>query len=86
MLKTLLFDLDGTLTDPAEGITNSFIHALKYFGLEIPSYEKLFSYKPFVEKCSRYFATASSTFSPEKPNSFSKVAGSGGPINEHNFS
>lgn len=44
MLKTLLFDLDGTLTDPAEGITNSFIHALKYFGLEIPSYEKLCSF------------------------------------------
>lgn len=36
-----LFDLDGTLTDPAKGITNSFIHALKYFGIEIPSYEKL---------------------------------------------
>ena len=35
------FDLDGTLTDPAEGITNSFVHAIKYFGLEVPSYEKL---------------------------------------------
>lgn len=41
MYEYLFFDLDGTLTDPAEGITNSFIHALKYFGLEIPSYEKL---------------------------------------------
>lgn len=40
----LLFDLDGTLTDPAEGITNSFIHAYKYFGMEIPSYEKLCSF------------------------------------------
>ncbi len=40
----LFFDLDGTLTDPALGITNSFIHALKYFNIEIPSYEKLCSF------------------------------------------
>lgn len=44
MYDYLLFDLDGTLTDPAQGITNSFIHALKYFGIEIPSYEKLCTY------------------------------------------
>lgn len=44
MYQTLLFDLDGTLTDPAQGITNSFIYALKYFGIEIPSYEKLCTY------------------------------------------
>lgn len=42
--KVLLFDLDGTLTDPALGITNSFVYALKYFGLEIPTYEKLCSF------------------------------------------
>lgn len=42
--KYLFFDLDGTLTDPAEGITNSFIHALKFFGIEIPSYQKLCSF------------------------------------------
>ena len=41
MVDYLFFDLDGTLTDPAQGITNSFIHALKYFGIEIPSYETL---------------------------------------------
>ena len=41
MFEYLFFDLDGTLTDPALGITNSFIHALKYFGIEIPSYETL---------------------------------------------
>lgn len=41
MFEYLFFDLDGTLTDPAQGITNSFIHALKFFGIEIPSYEKL---------------------------------------------
>ena len=41
MFDYIFFDLDGTLTDPAQGITNSFIHALKYFGREIPSYEDL---------------------------------------------
>lgn len=41
MFDYLFFDLDGTLTDPAQGITNSFIHALNYFGIEIPSYETL---------------------------------------------
>ena len=44
MFDYLFFDLDGTLTDPAQGITNSFIYALKYFGIEIPSYETLCSF------------------------------------------
>ena len=44
MFDYIFFDLDGTLTDPARGITNSFIHALKYFGIEIPSYETLCSF------------------------------------------
>lgn len=30
----VLFDLDGTLTDPFEGITKSFQYALKFFGIE----------------------------------------------------
>ncbi len=34
--KTILFDLDGTLTDSAEGIINCSILALEYFGLPIP--------------------------------------------------
>ncbi len=41
MFDYLFFDLDGTLTDPALGITNSFKYALKYFCREIPSYETL---------------------------------------------
>lgn len=31
-LEAVLFDLDGTLTDPAEGITGSFRHALASVG------------------------------------------------------
>lgn len=30
----ILFDLDGTLTDPGEGITNSVAHALAYYGIQ----------------------------------------------------
>lgn len=44
MFDYLFFDLDGTLTDPAEGITNSFIHAYKYFEMEVPDYKTLCSY------------------------------------------
>lgn len=41
MKKTILFDLDGTLTDSAEGIINCGQLALKYFGLPIPSREEM---------------------------------------------
>lgn len=34
--KTILFDLDGTLTDSAEGIINSVILALEHFNLPVP--------------------------------------------------
>ena len=41
MPKTILFDLDGTLTDSGEGIINCVIYALERFGLPIPSRESL---------------------------------------------
>ena len=34
MIKYILFDLDGTLTNPKEGITRCVQHALRYFGIE----------------------------------------------------
>jgi phosphoglycolate phosphatase len=34
MYQLLLFDLDGTLTDPKEGISKSFQYALAHFGIE----------------------------------------------------
>lgn len=37
----VLFDLDGTLTDPEEGITRSFRYALHRFGIEEPDSVKL---------------------------------------------
>ena len=39
--KTILFDLDGTLTDSGEGIINCVIPALKHFGLPVPPREEL---------------------------------------------
>lgn len=41
MKKTILFDLDGTLTDSGEGIINCAILALEHFGLPIPSREEM---------------------------------------------
>ncbi|MDD6796741.1 MAG: HAD hydrolase-like protein [Clostridia bacterium] len=39
--KYILFDLDGTLTDPKEGITKCVQYALEYFGIYEPDLEKL---------------------------------------------
>ena len=33
MYRYILFDLDGTLTDPKEGITKCVQYALQYFGI-----------------------------------------------------
>ena len=41
MHKTILFDLDGTLTDSGEGIINCAILALEHFGLPVPSREAM---------------------------------------------
>ena len=41
MKKTILFDLDGTLTDSGDGIINCAILALEHFHLPIPDRETL---------------------------------------------
>lgn len=45
MIQKILFDLDGTLTDPKEGITKSVQYALHHYGIEEPDLEKL---TPFI--------------------------------------
>ena len=45
MMKYILFDLDGTLTDPFVGITKAVAYGLKSQGIEPPELEKL---KPFI--------------------------------------
>lgn len=42
--KYLLFDLDGTLTDPGEGITNSVAYALEKFDVFIEDRRELYPY------------------------------------------
>ena len=39
--RTLLFDLDGTLTDSFEGITKSVQYALSHFGIEVDDLTEL---------------------------------------------
>lgn len=42
--KYALFDLDGTLTDPAPGITNCIMYALRKFGITPPPREELYKF------------------------------------------
>ena len=39
--KTILFDLDGTLTDSGEGVINCALLALEHFGLPLPDREAM---------------------------------------------
>ena len=41
MYQYCLFDLDGTLTDPREGITKCVQYALHHYGIEEPDLTKL---------------------------------------------
>ncbi len=41
ILKTILFDLDGTLTDSGEGIINCALMTLERYGLPLPSREEM---------------------------------------------
>ena len=45
MYHYILFDLDGTLTDPKPGITGCVQYALRKFGIEEPDLDKL---EPFI--------------------------------------
>ncbi len=58
-----LFDLDGTLTDPGEGITRSVAYALSFFGLEVKDRTALYPFigPPLVDSFSTFYG-----FSPEK--------------------
>lgn len=63
MAKTILFDLDGTLTDSGEGIINCAILALQHFGLPIPEREEMRSFvgPPLHESFIRHGVPAEKT-------------------------
>ena len=44
MYNYILFDLDGTLTDPAEGITNSAAYSLSKYGIEVSDKKELYKF------------------------------------------
>lgn len=44
MYQYLLFDLDGTLTDPGLGITNSIMYALRKFGIQAEDRTSLYKF------------------------------------------
>lgn len=53
----VLFDLDGTITDPGEGITNSVAYALQKFGIEVADRKELYSFigPPLYESFEKFF-------------------------------
>lgn len=57
MEKIILFDLDGTLTDPKEGITKAVQHALKAYGIEENNLDSLcpFIGPPLVDSFMEFY-------------------------------
>ena len=64
MYTTILFDLDGTLTDPYLGITNSIMYALDKLGRDIPPREELLSFigPPLYDEFRRKFGMTMQEF------------------------
>ena len=58
MYDTILFDLDGTLTDPGEGITNSVAYALKKYDIEVSDRSELYKFigPPLKDSFMRYYS------------------------------
>lgn len=54
---TILFDLDGTLTDPGVGITNSVAYALEKYHIQVEDRKKLYRFigPPLHESFEKYY-------------------------------
>ncbi len=61
--KAIFFDLDGTLTDPGEGITNAVAYALGKFGITVTDRRELYTFigPPLADSFMEYYG-----FSHEK--------------------
>ena len=55
--SVILFDLDGTITDPGLGITNSILYALSRMGIDAPPREELYSFigPPLLDSFQRFY-------------------------------
>lgn len=53
----ILFDLDGTLTDPKEGITKSVRYALNHFGVQVEDLDSLIPFigPPLTDSYMKYY-------------------------------
>ena len=73
MRNTVLFDLDGTLTDPGLGITNSILYALEKMHFPKPPREELYPFigPPLLDSFRKYYgfsdADAASLYLPVDP-------------------
>lgn len=57
MYKYVLFDLDGTLTDPGDGITNSVAYALNKFNIIVKNKSDLYKFigPPLIDSFMTYY-------------------------------
>lgn len=57
MYQYILFDLDGTLTDPGIGITNSVAYALKKWNIEAEDRSELYKFigPPLLDSFQKYY-------------------------------
>ena len=57
MYQYILFDLDGTLTDPGLGITNSVMHALKKYNIMVEDRASLYKFigPPLTDSFETYY-------------------------------
>ena len=55
--STIFFDLDGTLTDPGEGITNSVAYALERYGIHVADRRTLYPFigPPLADSFERFY-------------------------------
>ena len=55
--ENILFDLDGTITDPGEGITNSVAYALNKYGINVADRKELYKFigPPLAESFEKYY-------------------------------
>jgi len=53
----IIFDLDGTLTDPALGITNSVMYALEKYGITVPDRSELLKFigPPLIDSFQEFY-------------------------------